>query len=258
MIDMKERRIVLEEGETVVRNHEGLIKAFELGAQGLSDREIAISLNAVGYRTTGTHGPRPFTKDTVNEMLKNRFYLGEIPDGNGGWLKAKHLPMVSHELFERIRVIRENTTRRRATINTSARTYSFSGLALCSRCGGTIRMQTSPKGKARVYCASRVSGYACDFKGTFLEIYEKQIAGYLKEFFIPEDFREKIMEEHRTFCSTYDNQTDQRRSLESSMVRLKEQYRWGHIGKAEYLGGFQRGRIPTEATGTDRDWGKSP
>ncbi len=44
--------------------HPGLVMAFELAAKGKSDREIAIILNAAGYRTTGTHGSRPFAKDT--------------------------------------------------------------------------------------------------------------------------------------------------------------------------------------------------
>lgn len=73
-----------------VRNYEGLKMAFDLAAQAKSDREVAITLNTSGYSTTGTHGSRPFSKDTVKDVLKNRFYIGYIRDGNGGWLKAKH------------------------------------------------------------------------------------------------------------------------------------------------------------------------
>ncbi len=68
--------------------------AFELSAQGNSDRDIAIALSISGYRTTGTHGSRPFSKDTVKNMLKNKFYIGYIRDGNNGWIKAKHKPFV--------------------------------------------------------------------------------------------------------------------------------------------------------------------
>ena len=46
-----------------MRNYEGLKIAFELAAQGKSDREVAMALNTLGYRTTGTHGSRPFSKD---------------------------------------------------------------------------------------------------------------------------------------------------------------------------------------------------
>ena len=50
------------------------------------DREIAKALNAAGYRTSGNRGANPFSKDTVRRILTNRFYLGELPDGKGGWL----------------------------------------------------------------------------------------------------------------------------------------------------------------------------
>ena len=43
-----------------VCNYDGLRMAFDLSAQGKSDKEIAIALNVEGYRTTGTHGSRPF------------------------------------------------------------------------------------------------------------------------------------------------------------------------------------------------------
>jgi site-specific DNA recombinase len=80
--DVQERKTYVNDGlETNRRNYDGLKTAFELAAQGKSDREIAISLNTAGYRTTGTHGPKPFSKDTVRDMLKNKFYSGISPMG---------------------------------------------------------------------------------------------------------------------------------------------------------------------------------
>ncbi len=61
----------------------GLLLAFRAAAEGKSDRDVAEDLNAAGYRTTGNRGRNPFTKDTVCRMLQNRFYLGELPDGDG-------------------------------------------------------------------------------------------------------------------------------------------------------------------------------
>ena len=65
----------------------GLLMAFELAAQGKSDKEVAQTLNAAGYRTAGNQGNRPFSKDTVRGMLQNPFYIGQLSDGNGQWLK---------------------------------------------------------------------------------------------------------------------------------------------------------------------------
>ena len=80
----------------------GLLMTFELAAQGKSDRDIARALNAAGYRTCGTRGSWPFTKDSVRGMVGNRFYVGELPDGNGGWIKARHQPFVGADLLEQV------------------------------------------------------------------------------------------------------------------------------------------------------------
>jgi hypothetical protein len=197
--------------------------------------ELAIALNASAYRTTGTHGSRPFSKDTVKDMLKNRFYIGYIEDGKGEWMKAKHQPFITPELFETVQATRFSVSSPPRTINNGARIYSLSCLARCARCGGSIRMQTSPKGRARVYCASRARNSGCDFSGTFLDVYERQIEWYLTTFTIPDDYQQRILEAHRKVTAAYDETEDKRRGLEVSLTRLKDQYRWGHIGQEEYL-----------------------
>jgi hypothetical protein len=67
--------------------------AFQAAAEGRSDREVADALNAAGHRTTGNRGANPFTKDTVRMMLLNRFYLGQLPDGQGNWLTEQVQPL---------------------------------------------------------------------------------------------------------------------------------------------------------------------
>src|SRR5918995_1692158 len=78
----------------------GLLLAFRLAAEGKSDREVATALNAAGYRTSGNRGRNPFSKDTVCVLLQNRFYLGQLPDGNGGYIPAVHQPVLDAELFD--------------------------------------------------------------------------------------------------------------------------------------------------------------
>lgn len=227
-------------GRTVtVRNWEGLNMSFQLASRGKSDRDVAVELNASGYLTTGTHGPRPFSKDTVKDMLVNRFYIGYIPDGHGGWRKAKHEALVDLELFEMVQEVRSIGRSRRQTINDGARTYSLSYVARCARCGGSIRMQTNSRGRARVYCASRSEGLGCDFRGTFLDIYESQLEWYLATFSIPEDYQRKILDAHRKLAMAYDDIESQRAALNASLARLKDQYRWGHISQPEYLKEYQ-------------------
>ena len=217
----------------------GLRMTFELAAQGKRDRQVAQALNTAGYRTAGNQGNGLFTKDTVGGILTNHFYIAELPDGNGGWIEAKHKPFIDRDLFNTVQEVRAKGRSPRQTINSGARTYSLSCIARCSRCGGSIRMQTGPKGRPRVYCASRAEGLGCDFRGTFLDVYESQIEWYLANFIIPEDYQKKIFEAHSKLVKAYDDINNQRERLKTSLERLKQQHRWGHMSDQEYLKEYQ-------------------
>jgi hypothetical protein len=45
--------------------YHGLLLAFQLAAEVLSDRVVAAALNAAGYRPTGNSGTNSFTNDSV-------------------------------------------------------------------------------------------------------------------------------------------------------------------------------------------------
>ena len=87
--------------------HPGLLLAFDMAAEGDSDREIAQRLSQMGFKTAGNQLNGAFSKDTLRGMLTNRFYLGEIPDGDDGWLLGKHEPLVELELWDRVQLARQ-------------------------------------------------------------------------------------------------------------------------------------------------------
>lgn len=239
MPDMEERRATVNGEVVTLQNFDGLQLAFTAAADGFSDREVAILVNSRGYVTTGTHGPRPFSRDTTRDMLSNRFYIGEIPDGIGGWLKAKHGPFIDPDLFARAQLRRARRRRRPATIRTASRTYSLSCLARCNRCGNRIRIHSDKIDRARVYCLSRIQGLRCDFRGTFLDRYETQIESYLGAFAFPEDYKERILRSQGRLEEAYDNVVVERRQLEANLTRLKLQFRWGHITESDYLSEYR-------------------
>jgi len=213
----------------------GLLMAYELGAKGKSDREIAIALSAKGYRTAGNRGNGPFTKHTVRDMLRNRFYLGELPDGKGGWNRGKHQAFISQELFQQAQEAREH--KRTAPINHPAKTTisSFTGLAYCWYCKGRIHTGSARNGKKRLMCASRVQGKGCQQKSALLEIYEGQLEAYLENFQIPEDYQERLLEEQRKLEAAYDDTQKRRVELESRQERIKKLFIWGDIAEPDYL-----------------------
>src|SRR5262249_33829251 len=85
----------------------GLLLAMQTAAQGKTDRDVADALNAAGYRTTGNRGRNLFTKDTIRPILTNRFYLGELPDGHGGWMPGAHAAVLDDDLFAQVQAARE-------------------------------------------------------------------------------------------------------------------------------------------------------
>ncbi|MFC1939925.1 recombinase family protein [Chloroflexota bacterium] len=231
--DMQERNLDNNGSKSTLRNYEGLQMAFEQSAQGKSDREIAIALNTAGYRTTGTHGPRPFSKDTIKNMLKNRFYLGYIPGGNGGWLKAKHAPFVKEELFEEAQKLRARRTTNRVSIRSDATIYSLSGIARCAPCGNTLRSYKG-RGRVRLICNGRIRGEECTQPSNFLDIYEEQLTSYLAAFQIPLDYQDKILAAHRKLDSPNDVKKKET-ALKTRLERLDDLYQWGHKSKEQYL-----------------------
>jgi len=136
----------------------GLVMAFELAAQGNSDREVAKALNMKGYRTAGNQGNRLFSGDTVGGVLTNRFYLGELPSGNGGWVDGKHEPLIGEELWNSMQEMRVRNRRAPKTINVAARTYSLSTLAWCRHCGAKMWTGKAANGRPRLYCSNQAKG----------------------------------------------------------------------------------------------------
>ena len=215
--------------------HHGLVMAFEAAAKGRSNRQVAQTMNGQGFRTVGTRGGGPFTNYTVRGILSNRFYIGEIPDGKGGWLPGKHGPIIDPSLFHQVQEVRASKRRRPLPIRRSATTYSLSGVIQCVHCEGPMWIHRDNVGHPRIYCSSQKQGLKCQSKATYLDIYEDQLFRYMKEFVVPEDYQERIL-------ALYASLSAQRREAQSTKVRLigrldrlKKLYQWDDISEAEYL-----------------------
>jgi site-specific DNA recombinase len=224
----------------------GLVMAFELATQGKSDREVARALDAAGYRTSSNRGPRPFTKDGVRGMLTNRFYIGELPDGDGNWLKGRHQPLIEPRIFDEVQCMRSRNRRQPKTIKLSANTYSLSGLLRCLDCQGPMWIHQNIRGRARIYCREQARGSGCTNRGTFLDVYEAQIGGYLQRFVIPEDYQTRIVKLYNHLEGMQEGVEQRRKELERRLERIKKLYEWGDKSEQEYLS--ERRQINEELT----------
>ena len=225
-------------------NHSGLQLAFSTAADGKSDREVAEVLNSAGYRTTGNRGRNLFTKDTVRCMLTNRFYLGELPDGAGGWAPGIHEAVIDPDVFERAQEARRNNATGAAKVRRTHRRYSLTGLAVCGHCGGRMHFNTAPNGKPRYYCYQKNQASQCDQRSGMLELINEQIAAYLSTFELPEDIVDQLVVLFEATSSERDDSERTRAQLKQRLERLKQMYQWGDLEREEYQ--TERDRLQSE------------
>jgi len=126
-------------------------RIFETYAQGnLGIQRIAYMLTADGLKTRAydKKGGREWTKGTLQSLLKNRTYIGEMPyqafvkgsDGrrvtsrkNRTWSQGTHEPIISLELFERCEAIMK-ANEKVVTHATEGSEYLLDGITYCLDC----------------------------------------------------------------------------------------------------------------------------
>ena len=207
----KDKVLVADENELP-----GLIMAFqEYATARHSDTDIAKLLNAAGYRSkTG----RPFSKETVRDLLQNRTYLGQIryqkyrrkADGSRSydapveWFAGQHEPVIDSELFDRCQAVRaKRRSHRQATRRYNY--YLLRNVIYCHRCFrnppegkafrlfGKMRCQAQKGGKHRYYrCRAKQLGYECDQPSVKVENIDDQVVNILMNLQPPKDWRKGV------------------------------------------------------------------
>ncbi len=215
--------------------YEGLLLAFRTAAEGKSDREVADVLNLAGFRTTGNRGPNPFSKDTVRKILTNRFYLGELPDQDAGWIPGQQAPLIESGLFERVQQVRLMNSSGVAKVRRNHRRYSLTGLAACGHCGGKLHFNTSPNGHARYYCYQRQQSTKCPQRSGMLRFVDDQLAEFLSTFKLPENIVTDLLAMYEHIADGRDNSAARTRELTLRLNRIKELYSWGDMKRTDYL-----------------------
>ena len=245
----------------VPKEHEypGLKMAYtEFAEDRYSDTDIARMLNAAGYQTkTG----RPFSKDTVRDMLQNRTYLGEVKyqeyhrnaDGSRSydtpvqWFKGQHEPLIPQELFDRCQEVRA----KRAVHHQATQRYNpylLRNLVYCYHCCshppegktfkqyGKMRSQSQQGGGHRYYrCRARELGYDCQQGGVPVETIDDQVVSVLMQLKPPENWRKRI--------TTAMGELLGEQSIEERLAAIhttieRMDFRWDHgfiVDETEYL-----------------------
>jgi DNA invertase Pin-like site-specific DNA recombinase len=214
----------------------GVKLAFEKYATGMySYRDIAELLNEAGYRPNGRgdRALRLFSKDTVEVMLKNRFYIGEV-EYKGKHYPGLHEPIIPRELFEQVQKTRKARRRRRGTSAPSkSRIYPLTGIAKCARCGTPMRGSAS-SGRRYYRDPARDQGRDCDQRLVRAREAEDALGDFLKGLTLPQTWQEKTLRLLEEQANEQQETLRQKKRIEGQLERLKRLFVLGDLTEREY------------------------
>ncbi|MDP9355303.1 MAG: recombinase family protein, partial [Chloroflexota bacterium] len=191
----------------------------------------------------------PFTKDTVREIIQNRFYVGELPDGNGGWVPGKHGVLIDPDLFERAQQARLRNVKRPRRVRTERRSpWALSGLATCAECGRSLTAYGRSDGKQRVQCSGRTQGHGCDAPTFYAHLVEDQLGTFLGQHFaVPPQERDRLVRAWRLGQDRTTDTAAERERLRRKLERRKALFLEGDLDQASYRA--QKAELQTQLAG---------
>lgn len=213
------------------RDAEGVRLIFDTYATGnASCRDITIMLNERGFRINSCHkrrdNARPFTRCTIEYILKNPFYIGLIRH-RGQLLPGTQVPLVEASIFQRVQTML--VTRRRVPQNRSnqALIYPLTGLLFCAECGHTLVgscMRVRGHTYSYYYDRGRHDG-ACAILPAYVQgrVIEAQIVDVVRRIQLPDDWRQQLATYY--YGTKTEPEIEQERSrLELRKERLRDLY----------------------------------
>lgn len=215
-----------------------VILAFETYAAGQhSDQQIAELLASEGHKPHRYIKTGRWTRDTVQHMLRNRFYIGEIRY-HDGWLPGQHKPIIDAQLFDQVQAVRDERRRRGSGGPGTGRAYLLQRIARCWHCRRPLHMVHMKQDGRRYEFFRDSAGIAnvdCPAAGRHIpqDIINDQVAELVKRLSLPSDWRERLKElvNHR---QEQDQVEGKRQYLQGKLRRLREMYLDGDIEKPEY------------------------
>jgi site-specific DNA recombinase len=188
-------------------------RLFEWYASGtLSLREAGRKARAAGLVHRKSGAPVPVS--TIHVILRNRLYAGSF-EWNGRLYIGTHQPLVSPELWERVRDVldgRQAKKHRRAKHN-----FAFSGLITCGHCGCSI-VGESKKGRYIYYHCTGYKG-RCGEPYVREEVLERQFSDLLGRLSFDDEALGWVRE------ALHASHADEAREHEGAIQRLQTEHR---------------------------------
>lgn len=204
----------------------GVRFAFERFLVTGSQSEIAQSLTERGYLPHSKTGKRVFERTTVDRMLENRFYIGDV-EHLGQFGRGAHEPIIERDLFDAVqaKIHRGGTRLPKAE-------RQCSGLVVCRACqrkmitqvsGSMLSYYRDPTSR-EVECPNRKRGMRVERVHAEVDLV---VAGI--EWRDPEWMAYVNQQQRRASVAPAEHA-----SLDAERRRLNEMYQKGRMEEAEY------------------------
>lgn len=220
----------------------GVQRAYDEYGTGLySDRDISELLNGAGYRISARKGTHLLRKDTVEDILQNRFYIGEtsygrkIPGQKRQWMPGNHEPLIDIELFDHCQQVRKERAGRfsRGTVHTRQHPYLLETLT-CLECGCRYIGQMH-RGRRRYFDPATSKGITCSQHPRYVwaDTVEEYLGNLLTQIHIPEDWKQRVAQ---TLAQGQPRVIRQSRGeVDAKLERLQRLYIMGELKEGQYL-----------------------
>ncbi|MBT9161437.1 MAG: hypothetical protein DDT27_01549 [Dehalococcoidia bacterium] len=224
-------------------------RAFPMYATGdYGFQDVANEVNTMGFLTRnkrkqdiyGAVGPRPFTCDSVRDMISNPFYAGYITY-KGERILGKQQAIIPKDVYEKCCQVRRKHRKAPRTHSPRFRTYLLKGLIRCAFCGEKLWVNASPSGSKYYREVSGKRGRVCLYPDKYVraEELDQQVDGVMKSLVIPQAWQIEMM----NILTSLDERTRiarEKERIEEKIRRLRRLYAELEIGEAEYELGKRR------------------
>lgn len=168
--------------------------AFSLFATGEYTEETLLeTLTDMGLTMpkTAKLPERPVSKSTLGDMLRSRYYIGEVKL-KGQWYPGRHEALISPALFERVQEVLDSHSG--AGTRKRKHNHYLKGVFWCKRCNSRMGM-TPANGNGGTYyyyfCLGARRG-VCDQPYVLIEDLEKETLRYYAHVQLSEAFRQEV------------------------------------------------------------------
>ena len=217
-------------------------RAFEMYATGdYSFQDIANEINVMGFLTRnkrkqdiyGAVGPRPFTCDSVRDMISNLFYAGYVTYKGERFL-GKHQAIISKDVYEKCCQVRREHHKQPRTHSSKFRIYLLKGLIRCAFCGEKLWANASQHRRYYRDVSTR-RGWSCPYGNKYVrvEVIDRQIDQIMRGLAIPEAWQIEVV----NILTSLDERARiarEKERIEEKLRRLKRLYAELEISESEY------------------------